>query len=137
MKKPSAQEALVCLMVIVSASDREMGDPELARIGALARTLPALRGFNAARTLVLVQECQQWMAQDDGLPRLLAAIHDALTPELRDTAYAISVDVAMADLDVELGELRILQILREALDLDRATVNTIHEAAKIRHRPLD
>ena len=36
MARPTAHEALIYLMVITSASDREMTDSELARIGAVA-----------------------------------------------------------------------------------------------------
>ena len=40
----------------------------------------------------------------------------------------------MSDIQVDPAEFRLLQILREKFDLDRATVNAIELAAKIRHR---
>ena len=51
MKQPTTQEALIYLMVMVSASDREMGDPELSRIGFVVSNLPVFEGFKASRTL--------------------------------------------------------------------------------------
>jgi len=136
MSKPDAQEALVYLMVIMSASDRDMGDEELARIGAIIRTLPAFRGFEQARTLAVAQECQLLLQEEAGLAGVLDLITEALSPELRETAYALAVDIASADLTVKLEEDRILHLLRERFDLDRGTGLAIERAARIRHRPV-
>lgn len=136
MSKPEAQEALVYLMVIMSASDRDMGDEELARIGAIVRTLPAFRGFEQARTLAVAQECQLLLQEEAGLPGVLDLITEALSPELRETAYALAVDVAAADLTVKLEEDRILQLLRERFDIERGTGLAIERAARIRHRAI-
>lgn len=134
MDRPSAQEALIYLMVIVSASDRDMGDDELARIGAIVRTLPVFRGFEQSRTLQVAQKCQQLLQQDAGLEGVLAAIGRALTPELRETAYALAVDVAAADLDVGAEESRMLDIVRDRFGVDALAVAAIERAASIRHR---
>jgi tellurite resistance protein len=136
MSKPSQQEALVYLMVILSASDRDMGDDELARIGAIVRTLPAFRGFAQARTLAVAQECQLLLQEEAGFAGVLDLITETLSPELRETAYALAVDIAAADLDVKLEEDRVLQLIRERFDLERGTVLAIERAARIRHRPV-
>jgi len=136
MSKPEAQDALVYLMVIMSASDRDMGDEELARIGAIVRTLPAFRGFEQARTLAVAQECQLLLQEEAGLSGVLDLITEALSPELRETAYALAVDVAAADLTVKLEEDRILQLLRERFDIERGTGLAIERAARIRHRAI-
>lgn len=134
MSKPTPQEALVYLMVILSASDRDMGDEELARIGAIVRTLPVFQGFEQARTLAVAQDCQRLLQEEAGLAGVLDLITEALSPELRETAYALAVDIAAADLDVKLEEDRLLELLRERFDLDRSTGLTIERAARIRHR---
>ncbi|MBE0694837.1 MAG: tellurite resistance TerB family protein [Aquamicrobium sp.] len=134
MSKPTPQEALVYLMVILSASDRDMGDEELARIGAIVRTLPVFQGFEQARTLAVAQDCQRLLQEEAGLAGVLDLITEALSPELRETAYALAVDIAAADLDVKLEEDRLLELLRERFDLDRSTGLAIERAARIRHR---
>lgn len=134
MSKPTPQEALVYLMVILSASDRDMGDEELARIGAIVRTLPVFQGFEQARTLAVAQDCQRLLQEEAGLAGVLELITEALSPELRETAYALAVDIAAADLDVKLEEDRLLELLRERFDLDRSTGLAIERAARIRHR---
>jgi len=134
MKSLTPQEAVIYLMVMVSASDRDMGDPELSRIGAIVRTLPAFRGFDQARTLAVAQECQKWLQRENGFQEILDATGKAIPEAAHETAYALAVDIAVADLQVEPEEVRMLQILRERLTLDRGAVAAIHRAAKARHR---
>ena len=136
MSKPSQQEALVYLMVILSASDRDMGDEELARIGAIVRTLPVFHGFAQARTLAVAQDCQRLLQEEAGLAGVLDLIAGTLSPELRETGYALAVDIAAADLDVKLEEDRVLQLVRERFDIERGTVLAIERAARIRHRRI-
>jgi len=137
MSKPSAHEALIYLMVIVSASDRDMGDEELARIGAVVRTLPVFRGFEQARTLLVAQECQKLLQQDTGFAGMLETIRDSLAPALRETAYALAVDIAAADLEVRIEEERMLDILKARLGVDPLAAAAIERAAAIRHRTTD
>lgn len=136
MSKPSPQEALVYLMVIMSAADRDMGDEELARIGAIVRTLPVFRGFDQSRTLAVAQDCQQLLQKESGLGGALTLIKAALSDELQETAYALAVDVAAADLSVREEETRVLDIVRDRFDLDPLTIAAIERAAAIRHRTL-
>lgn len=134
MAGPTQQEALVYVMVIVSASDRQMRDEELARIGAVIRTLPAFRGFAQARTLEIAQDCQQRLHEEAGLEGVLKLITDALSPEMRETAYALAVDIASADHAFEMEEVRILDLIREQLGVSEIVVDAIDLAASIRHR---
>ena len=134
MKKLTPQEAIIYLMVMVSASDREMDDAELARIGAVVRTLPAFRGFEHAQTLAVAQDCQQWLQRENGLAEIIDAAAAAVPETAHDMAYALAVDIAIVNLNVKPEEARLLQILREKLVLDRATVSAIERAAKARHR---
>lgn len=134
MTKPSAPEALVYMMVIMSASDRDMGDEELARIGAIVRTLPVFRGFDQARTLLVAQDCQKALAVEGGFQAVLDTIADALSQELRETGYAIAVDIAAADSQIRVEEDRVLDIFKSRLGVDVLAAAAIERAAAIRHR---
>lgn len=127
---------MIHLMVIISAADRDMRDEELARIGAIVRTLPVFRGFPQSRTLEVAQRCQQLLQEEAGLEGVLALIRDALSPELRETAYALAVDVAAADLAVREEETRLLDMVRQRFSLDALAVAAIERAASIRHRTV-
>lgn len=136
MEKLTPHEAIIYLMVMVSASDRDMGDVELSRIGAIVRTLPAFAAFDSERTLDVARACQRWLQRDNGFAEILEAAAGAVPPQAHDMAYAIAVDIAVADRHVEPEELRMLQILRQRLDVDAATISAIERAAKARHRLL-
>lgn len=74
------------------------------------------------------------MSETDGLDTVLLIAHDALPHSLYDTAYALAVEVAAADLHVEQEELRLLQILRDRLGLDKLTCAAIERGAMARFR---
>lgn len=136
MRLPTAHEAMIHLMVITSASDRDMTDVELARIGEVVRSWPVFEDFNIDRLVSVAQDCQKRLHAPGGLEGVLAAVAGALPERLHDTAYAAAFEVASADLEIRLEELRVLQHVRRALDLDTLTVAAIAQAAKARLRTL-
>ncbi|MGN6464305.1 MAG: tellurite resistance TerB family protein [Rhizobiaceae bacterium] len=129
-------KALIYIMIVVSASDRDMTDEELGRIGVVVDTWPVFEDFPKERLLDVSQECQQLLQLPDGLDRVLAIVRDELPARLHDTAYALAFEVAAVDLEMRLEELRILQLLRRSLKIDEATIGAIERAAKARHRTL-
>lgn len=133
---PPAQEALIYLMVVISAADRDMTDAELGRIGSVIRTLPVFHGFDQNRIIDVARECQQMLQQENGPERVLDLVRDAVPVSLHDTAYALAVEVAAADLHVEPEEKRMLQIVRSRLDLEPLVAVAIERAARARHRRL-
>ncbi len=136
MKEISPQEALIYVMIVTSAADSNMTDAELSRIGLLVRSIPAFKDFDRERLTAIAGECQRMLQDDDGLQNVLEAVKAALPQKAYDTAYTLAVDVAAADLTVNQLELRILQILRDTLDLDKLTVAAIERAARARFRML-
>jgi tellurite resistance protein len=137
MKKPTAHEALIYLMVVTSASDRDMTDVELERIGQVVRTWPIFEGFDEHRLVAIAQKCQQILHEDDGgLEKVLAIARGAVPLHLHDTAYAAAFEVAAVDLEMRMEELRVLQLLRRELAVDPLTVAAIERANKARHRTL-
>jgi len=136
MPLPTTHEALIYLMVITSASDRDMTDVELARIGDVVRSWPVFEDFNLDRLVGVAQACQEMLHEKDGLEGVLARVAEALPERLRDTAYAAAFEVAAVDLEMRLEEVRVLQLIRRQLDLDTLTVAAIGRAAKARLRTL-
>ncbi len=136
MAKPNAHEALIYLMVITSAADRDMTDVELERIGVVVRTWPIFEDFDDDRLVRTAQACQRLLAEEGGLEGVLQLARAAIPPHLHDTAYAAAFEVASADLEMRMEELRILQLLRRSLEVEPATVSAIERATKARHRSL-
>jgi tellurite resistance protein len=135
MSRPiSHHEALIYVMVTVSASDRSMTDKELLKIGDIVRQLPIFDDFDQERLIFVAEECGQRLQGDDGLDDILNIVAEALPPRLYETAYALAVEVAAVDLHVEQEELRFLQILRDHLELDKLVVAAIERSARVRYR---
>ncbi|MGU3574480.1 tellurite resistance TerB family protein [Brucellaceae bacterium C25G] len=137
MPQLTPQDALVYIMVLTSAADTQMTDAELGSIVNVVTRLPVFTGFDKDRVASLAEDCYQLLADEDGLEKILDLAHEALPARLYDTAYALAVEVAAADLHVEQEELVLLQMLRDRWDLDELTVAAIERSARVRFRKLD
>ncbi len=136
MKKPTAHEALIYLMVVTSASDRDMTDVELARIGQVVRSWPIFADFDDGRLVKVAQDCQKLLHQDGGLQNVIAVARSAVPLHLHDTAYAAAFEVATVDQEMRMEERRVLQVLQRELAVDPGTVSAIERANKARLRSL-
>ncbi len=137
MSKPiTHHDALIYVMVTIAAADRSMTDSELLRIGEIVQTLPVFRDYNRENLINAAEDCGDLLQEEDGLEAVFSRIAEVLPEKLYDTAYALAVEVAAADLHVEQEELRFLQILRDRLNLDKLTVAAIEAGARARYRRL-
>ncbi len=132
----SPQEALIYVMVTISAVDSTMTDSELHMIGDIVQSLPVFKGFDKERLVGVSQVCGTLLSGEDGLNTALDLINRSLPARLRETAYALAVEVAAVDLSVEQEELRFLQLLRDALSLDKLTIAAIERGARARYTTL-
>ena len=128
--------ALVYTMVLASAADREMSDSELLRIGQIVTRLPVFADSDSATLTDTTAECAALLDGDDGLDTVLRIIHEALPNKLHETAYAIACDIVAADLSASQEELRLLEMLRHRLDVDRLAAAAIERGARARHMTL-
>ena len=127
------QSALVYLMVMVSASDADMTDEELRTMGELVRFMKVFQDFDEARLPELAEECSALLQDPDGLEHALKLLRGSLPVRLRETAYAIACDIAAADGYATQEELRLLELLRHRLEIDRLIAAAIERGARARH----
>ena len=128
--------ALICTMVIVSAADSNMTDAELATIGEIVGHLPVFRDFDRDNLPSVLESCSQLLSREDGLDEAFAEIKQVLPANLRETAYALACDVAAADGDAVQEELRVLELMRHRLDIDRLIAAGIERGARARFQRL-
>ena len=133
----SPEQALIYVMVTMTAVDGRMGDKEMMRVGRLVQGLPVFRKFDPERLTHVAQECGDILQEDDGLEALLGLVAEALSGRLRETAYALAVDIAVADLEVGGLEIRLMARLRDALGLDKLVTAAIERAASARYQTVD
>ena len=133
----SPQDALVAMMMAVSASDENIRTSELVTIQAIVGLLPAFAGYDEARIPQVARTVFDLFAEEDGLDALFGLVRDALPEKLRETAYVLACDVAAADGTLREAELRLLEEMRYELDLDRLHAAAIERAARARHMRVE
>ena len=132
----SPPAALIYIMVMVSAADAQMTDAELQMIGDVVQRLPAFRDFDADVLVPTAEACGEALSGENGIADVLALVKESLPDKLRETAYALALEVAAADVTVQPEEARILEIIRHGLNLDRLTAAAIERGARARYMRL-
>ena len=132
-----AQEALVCTMVLVAAADGGITDREIGVMSGLVQTLPVFQDFSSDRLEVATEAVIGLLEEDDGLQHAAQLICDALTPRLRETAYALACDVAAAERSATQGVLRMLEFVMAELGLDPLVAAAIERGTRARYRKVE
>ncbi|MEO8882749.1 MAG: tellurite resistance TerB family protein [Devosia sp.] len=130
----SPQDALIYLMVVAASSDSAMSDRELARTAELIAQLPVFDGYDRTRLPQVANECVDLINGAHDIEDVLAMALAAIPKRLQDTAYTLAVEIAAVDLRLEQEELRLLEMIRDRLDLDRLVTAAIEAAARARYR---
>ena len=133
----SPQDALVAVMVAVSASDQNMTDNELVSISGIIDVLPVFEDYDRDHLSRVANIVGDLFEEEDGLDALLGLVEQALPDHLRETAYALACDVAAADRRVQMNELRFLEMLRYELGIGRLAAAAIERGARARHQRLE
>ena len=128
----SHHSALIYVMVMVSAADRNMTDAELRMIGEIVNFLPVFRDYDPTLLPHTTAACAELLDSDDGLDRAFEVIKRSLPPRLRETAYALACDVAAADGEPHQEVIRMLELIRHRLAIDRLTAAAIERGARAR-----
>jgi len=129
----SKHAALIYVMIMVSASDNKMKDIELSRIGSIVKRLPIFQDYDVTRLPQTAEACAETLAGENGMNHALDAAAASLSPTLRDTAYALALEVAAADRRLNPEELSILQLISEHLDIDPDTASALEKSVSIRY----
>ena len=129
----SVQDALVYLMVVTASSDEGISDHELAVIGSLVDRSPVFGGFDKARLEKVANDAVD-ETNSIGLDGVLDHAVSAMPKRLHDTAYALAVEVAVVDVQLPQEELRLLEMVRDRLDIDRLVTAAIEASARARMR---
>lgn len=129
-------DALVAVMVAVSASDQALRTAEMVAIERIVNHTPVFAAYDIDRLRAVSQTVLSLFEEEDGLDALFGLIRTALPPRLFDTAYVLACEVATADGQLREAELRMLSEMREELQIDRLHAAAIELAARARHRTL-
>ncbi len=129
----SIEQALIYTMVTMSGVEGRINTVELAEIGHIVKHLPIFRHFDDTRLTNVAQEVGEILQEPEGLNAVLGLVEEALPAKLRETAYALAVEVAASDLAVGKEELRFLAILRDKLGLDKLVTAALERSVIARY----
>ncbi len=129
-------QALIYTMVLMSAADQNIPDYELGRIDQLVSSLPVFHDYDVEQLPEDTTNCAAHFADDDGLDRVLNLIAEGTPGKLKETAYALACDVAAVDGIAADEEIRLLQMIRQELEIDRLIATGIERGARARHATL-
>jgi tellurite resistance protein len=132
----SEQDSLVALMIAVSAADENIRTAELVQITNIVNNLPIFADYDTDMLAVISRTVFDLLEQEDGLDALFGLIRDALPARLFETAYALACDVAAADGVITGPEARMLEEIREELEIDRLHAAAIERGARARYQTL-
>ncbi len=131
------QEALVCTMVLVAATDGGITDREIGVMSGLVQTLPAFNGFSSDQLEAATEAAINLLREDDGLAHAGRMIRDALVPRLRETAYALACEVVAGDGFAGQSTLQMLEFVLGELHLDPLVASAIERGARARYRKVE
>ena len=129
----SPQDALVAVMIAVSAADEQMRTAELVAIQRMVNHMPVFAGYDTDRIRRVSQTVFDLFEIEDGLDALFGLIRDGLPERLFETAYALACDVVTADGRHTEPELRMLEEIRHELNIDRLHAAAIEWGTRVRH----
>lgn len=135
MSTINIHKAMIFAMVTMAGVDAHLNEADLRRIREQVSHLPVFKGFDPAHLAATAMECGAILQQEDGgLDAVLGLIEGALPVRLRETAYALAVEIAAADLAVSREEIRFLAMLRDRLKLDKLVTAAIERNVIARYQ---
>ena len=94
--------------------------------------LPVFEGIGREQVTEMAMTCSDMISQPGGLDEAFAMIRAALSPTLREAAYALSCDVIAADRRLNRREIQVLEKVRAHLGIEPAVADLLEGAARIR-----
>ena len=133
MTSLSTPEALVAVAYCAAYADGTMGAEEDARLEEHLAECRALQRCDA-ETVEGARRRVGRLASEMGDAALLAAAAHALPQPMRETAFCLAADIALADGDIADEERSFIGRLRKELQVEETLASRIVEVVLIRHR---
>lgn len=119
-------------MLTTAAADGPVSDVEIERVERLIAFLPVFENLPPDQMSLMLDQFSALMSDDQGLDALLETAAATLPENLHETAYALAVEIAAADLAVQPEEIRFLELLRDMLKIEKLAAAAIERGARAR-----
>ena len=125
-------EALTAIIVAAARADGSILPCEADRVEHTLSTLPLFRGHSAEALRAVVERVVSTMRNGDAGSALTRAA-EGLAPNLRGTAFAIAVDVLLADGRLREPERQFMEDLRRLLQVRRSFAHKVLDVLRTKN----
>lgn len=133
----NAPEALVLTMVLMSVADGGMTDREIGIMSGQVQTLPAFEDFTTEELADVTDRAAELLNDDDGLAHAARLMRAALSPKLRETAYALACEVIAGGEGARRQSMDMLDFVRGELGLDQLVSVAIERGVRARYQRVE
>ncbi|MDP3541810.1 MAG: tellurite resistance TerB family protein [Elusimicrobiota bacterium] len=131
MKNITPAMAVMSVGAMAAAADGRWSKREIERLRMMAYLQPLFRDVRSVDAFIADRATD---LRALGAPDLLETCREALTPRLRETAYAWAVELVQADGSVAVEEHDFLQTLAATFSIPGALARKIQAVSAIRRR---
>jgi tellurite resistance protein len=127
------QEAFLSIALATSAVDGSIDESEAKHIFAYLLQMRMYEGYSNKQMSALFDKLVA-VLQNEGVGGLVTIAKNSLPAELRETAFACAVDIALADGVIEDSEKALLEELQQVLEVSDELGSKILEVMMIKNR---
>ena len=104
-------------MTLSAAIDGTISEKELNSINFFVNTLPVFKNFDTDSLPKKMNECMQLIEAEESFENILDAINSNLEKELKRTAFVLSIEIMMTEMNIDEEAVRFLDIFGNILEL--------------------
>jgi uncharacterized tellurite resistance protein B-like protein len=127
------QEGFAAIMLAVMAADGDISDEEIEDYVSRLSRMRLFADMSSNQTSSMLDKLFK-IKSKGGPDALVSRGVPALTPELKETAFAVAVDMIFADGSVEDAEKRLVEKLHSELGIADGLASQILDVMIIKHR---
>ena len=110
-------DSLIYSMTLSAAIDGTISEKELKSINFFVNTLPVFKNFDKDSLPKKMNECMQLIEAEESFENILDAINSNLEKELKRTAFILSIEIMMTEMNIDEEAVRFLDIFGNILEL--------------------
>jgi len=104
-------------MTLSAAIDGTISEKELKSINFFVNTLPVFKNFDKDSLPEKMSECMLLIEAEESFENILDEINSNLEKELKRTAFILSIEIMMTEMNIDEEAVRFLDIFGNILEL--------------------
>ncbi len=134
-KAPTDDVLLIHAMFLMAGADGNFDDEETSVIIGFANSLPEFKHTTDQEFQGLIGEAKKLVRKFETPQASVAALKELSTPKLKQKAFLLAADIALASGDVDEDEDAMLEAMGRVLGIDEQTANMIINVLAIKYVP--